>query len=132
MASLFGISCGQRRVERIEPFELKATTTLEQLAKHLKTDNKNCGFCDNDCTSQGKRCENGVCVCWIGYIMCNGICVNPTNDKNNCNRCGNACPDYYSGPYKECPRACRGSVCGFYDVNGDFHFHCEWYAGLPD
>lgn len=64
--------------------------------------NECCG--DGDCTG-GKVCSGNTCVlpnCSSPEILCDGSCVNPTNDPSHCGGCGNAC-----GP----GRSCSSSKC---------------------
>jgi hypothetical protein len=57
----------------------------------------------------------GTCVALDGApladagILCNGICVNPTNDNNNCNGCGQVCPCGASWNY--CENCVDASCC---------------------
>ncbi len=98
----------------------------------VATDVNNCGKCGNVCP-QGNICKGGGCTCPMcnipnasancvnnmcvfaacnpGYADCNnnkadGCEVNLMNDKNNCNGCGNVCPQ--QTPY------CGNGMC----VNG--------------
>ncbi|HEX8699225.1 MAG TPA: kelch repeat-containing protein [Myxococcaceae bacterium] len=39
----------------------------------------------------GQTCVGGTCQCGPDLILCNGQCVNPEQDPNNCGGCGNKC-----------------------------------------
>ncbi|AKU95210.1 Tryptophan synthase alpha chain [Labilithrix luteola] len=76
---------------------------------NVMTDPKNCGGCGIECPSMNTEgayldCVAGKCVpsCLEGYADCNGVredlCETRLGDNDNCNGCGDACPD----PAKPC------------------------------
>ena len=50
---------------------------------NLKTDNNHCGRENNQCTN-GRSCQNGVCLCPTGYAYCDNKCVDPNTNPNYC------------------------------------------------
>ncbi|AKU95072.1 Tryptophan synthase alpha chain [Labilithrix luteola] len=101
----------------------------------IAIDANNCGSCGNKC-ADGQPCNNGVCGCAPGQVICNGQCVDIASDRNNCGACGNVCP-IGSKPCdpKDIPPnskyTCSQGVCGkfvcnggFADCNGDMAFGC--------
>ncbi len=74
------------------------------LCTDLSTNAQNCGSCGMKCGT-GQVCQAGACVCGPGYkecggtcipesqsgITCNGVCIDPKTDKNNCGVCGKVC-----------------------------------------
>jgi hypothetical protein len=50
-------------------------------------------------------------ICSSGQVICNGQCVNLSNDRNNCGTCGNTCPNYQSCVNSTCqPTQCSGGL----------------------
>jgi hypothetical protein len=81
----------------------------------LQTNDLNCGTCGNNCSADTPVCFNGLCFvpgdvpgqqgqdgCDEGLILCNGICVDPLTDSNNCGACGIGCINV----------ACSNGFCG--------------------
>jgi hypothetical protein len=54
-----------------------------------------------DMANNGRPC---AVLCTMGFVCCNGACVNTRNDINNCGGCGNVCPG--PNPF------CAGTACG--------------------
>lgn len=102
----------------------------------------NCGSCGNVCpdtygTNGYPVCTNGVCgntQCGSGYSDCdnnpsNGCEANLNTDPNNCQTCGNVCPDTYT----VCGNpTCTNGVCGNtpYDTSTDCYGGCCDGSGL--
>jgi len=78
---------------------------------NTNSNSKNCGRCGNDCTSQGKICNNGQCSssCSSPNQICSGSCVN-TNADPNCGSCGNNCAAQ--------GKTCQGISIGIYGCVG--------------
>ncbi len=97
------------------------------------TTNDDCGACGKKCEDPAKPClgqpnyaDRYDCGCPPPYIYCNGYCLNPTNDDENCGKCTNACdptgggkPMYDNGHY-----GCLNSECG--------KFKCDMFWGDCD
>lgn len=59
------------------------------------------GNSSTDMALNGKPC---AVLCSMGFVCCDGNCVNTRNDINNCGHCGNVCPG--PNPF------CAGTACG--------------------
>ncbi|MEZ4233138.1 MAG: hypothetical protein R3B89_28415 [Polyangiaceae bacterium] len=68
----------------------------------LQTDAENCGSCGNACPGAGSgnripgalaECSAGQCTlhCSKDRTLCNGACVQTSNDNQNCGACGTPC-----------------------------------------
>ncbi len=59
----------------------------------LRTDNNNCGYCNNSCPA-GTSCLNGNCAvpCSAGKDNCPDGCFNLLTDPRHCGSCLNSCP----------------------------------------
>lgn len=57
-----------------------------------KIDSANCGVCGNACPA-GVACVEGKCGCPSGQIACNGACVDPATNDDNCGSCDFRCAD---------------------------------------
>jgi hypothetical protein len=106
-----------------------------------------CGTCVDYATPYGLNCPVSSCASaeTLSYCTlsdgspgacCNGSCVNPETDKNNCNFCGEVCPGTSECSQGSCTAACTasgpmacpsGSVC----VGGSYCAHGSC-AGVPD
>ncbi len=77
---------------------------------------------DSSCTD-GFVCENGGCVC---SLMCDGQCVNPDTDVNNCGSCDMPCPTP-PNTSAVCVDAMCGAEClpSFGDCDGNAVNGCE-------
>ncbi|MBO4351322.1 MAG: hypothetical protein J6A01_10300 [Proteobacteria bacterium] len=60
-----------------------------------KDDINNCGAPNLKCVEPKPLCQNGKCIenCTGDMALCNSGCVNIKTDVDNCNGCGNKCPD---------------------------------------
>jgi len=57
----------------------------------VKTDNDNCGMCNNPCMAMTEQCMQGMC-CKVGQSVCNNMCTDTMGDPMNCGMCGKMCP----------------------------------------
>jgi hypothetical protein len=75
-------------------------------------DRTHCGGCAGVC-ADGEYCEAGVCTptCSPGLEVCDGACVDTTNDPVHCGECGNDCAAGGAGNW-----VCMDGVCG--EANG--------------
>lgn len=51
---------------------------------------EDCGSCDNVCAA-GMICAGGECRCPDGLLLCDGECIDPQSDNQNCGACGVVC-----------------------------------------
>jgi hypothetical protein len=58
-------------------------------------------------------------MCATGQIVCNGVCVDPSSDPNNCNGCGNVCA---SGLCGASIRASMSGQPGRWSFNGTAYY----------
>ncbi len=78
---------------------------------------------NTSCGANGRVCRDGACVaaCPVGQITCNGACVNPNNDPNNCGGCRVSCNGgpCTNGKCGTAPDDCKGVLirCGGICVN---------------
>ncbi len=111
---------------------------LDGCETDTSTDINHCGFCGNSCTVQNgtARCENSTCEidsCSAGFMDCyngysDGCETNITNDVNNCNGCGNICPNVQNSTSVGCSSSTciiTGCVSTYYDINGNYNDGCE-------
>lgn len=91
-------------------------------------DPNNCRGCGNVCAA-GRICTDQGCVCDPQTGLpdeCSGVCVNKSNDRNNCGFCGYICPKLE----QECVSSVCGCPVGLTDCNGNCvdtntsQFHC--------
>jgi len=90
-----------------------------------------CDGADNDCNGVTDDCScsiNGDCSA-TGYTnpaCCSTNCVDLANDANNCNGCGNVCPNHLACSGSLCLTACSddGDCAGGYTCNTGTGF-CE-------
>lgn len=102
--------------------------------------NENCNACGDRCLDPDKPCVfdqetgHGTCGCDAGKIFCNGDCVDPQTDDQNCSTCGIDCPREGDGSpladhtYFGCGKAECGHVkCenGWNDCDGKSDNGCE-------
>ena len=81
----------------------------------LEVDPAHCGDCDTTCPPEN-RCLGGDCIppmpppeerCLvIGFIRCEGECINPLIDPRHCGRCNNNCPAMTPS------QVCLAGMCG--------------------
>ncbi len=65
-----------------------------------------CGSCGPD-----EVCESGTCVPNCSGTICNGVCVDTSNDPTNCGTCGNACSQCQSCTNGSCVPVGDGTLC---------------------
>lgn len=80
---------------------------------YLEEDSANCGACGKKC-APGVRCQDGKCGCPLGYVDCNGSCVDLDTNGNNCGACGNVCrnPEDAGPAPPNAQYVCAGGECG--------------------
>jgi hypothetical protein len=63
------------------------------LCTNTRTDNNNCGYCENSCPA-GNYCLNGNCAvtCPAEQTSCPDGCLNLMTDPRHCGSCENSCP----------------------------------------
>src|SRR4051812_40274323 len=104
----------------------------------LQTDYRNCGECDNNCGRY--LCKAGMCSatqrpddggtdagvpsdggafdpdtgitdsCSLGFLACNGVCVDVRYDPKRCGDCDRACNPKEFCAYSKCWPACEGDL----------------------
>ncbi len=89
--------------------------------------NENCAACGDTCLDPAKPCvdrSTGLgppdygCGCIGDLIYCNGKCVDPKRDDENCGACGTKCDPSDGGPERaNAYYGCEDSECG--------HFKCD-------
>lgn len=92
--------------------------------KNLQNDENYCGNCGTDCDSLGGRadrcvfgncsCGNAGTPCAMGQLCCNGRCIDPSSNVDNCAGCNNPCTFAQATP------RCVAASCEIQSCNGGF------------
>ncbi|MFA5625420.1 MAG: hypothetical protein WC966_10270 [Bradymonadales bacterium] len=92
-------------------------TTTKTKCVDPKTDLQFCGAradCTGDAAGQrcaeGQTCENGLCTCPRGHIVCEGTCIDPSKDNEFCGASGN-CENEKRGTTCQGAQSCVGGAC---------------------
>lgn len=86
-----------------------------------------CGSCTNHCPEY-EACVNRACTCPqdASHTLCNGVCMDIMNDKDNCALCGRKCGSAQSCVNGACVDACPANqqFCDDHCYDKDYLVHC--------
>lgn len=97
----------------------------------LKSDNDNCGACDNKCQG-GTTCINAQCICTPNQAFCDGQCIDPDTNNAFCGAKG-LCVGEDRGKTCSKSETCENGKCELLDLgNCDPGTHDENGICKPD
>jgi hypothetical protein len=110
--------------------------------------NESCGGCGIQCLDPDRPCSarsptEYACGCPEGQIRCEGRCIDPSFDDDNCGKCWNFCDPFAYGPIPESMLhvhyGCANGECGslkcdkdWADCDGNWANGCESSLLAPE